>query len=344
VSNITDTRDAKVVKVFWFFFSKKNTFLPGITPPFHPATVGCRRKTWRRAIARIAAVREGRQLVHRLPNSLRRMRDPDAAAASRLEALAALSAGLGPAEDDAVGVLLGACLPPEGDGPALLRPLWAEEAMHRAQAMLRLFVALRRQARPGQRLTRHLEHALAAQLAGNFRALSAAPGGAPLPCSGLLREVARDLVSLFGPGVGQVALRTEIERVALPAWQRRALVVLASELLANALLHGFRSRPWGRVELTLRVAAPGQAWMRVRDDGIGCVAGRPDPATSVAGGLAALLAGELHIASTRDWPTSAEVVFPLPAPDADRRPERNAIRQNARQSDKTPRRRVITSV
>jgi two-component sensor histidine kinase len=65
----------------------------------------------------------------------------------------------------------------------------------------------------------------------------------------VLREIVRDLVTLFGPTAGDIELHLNIERVALAAYRRRALVLAASELVINALLHAFKGRSGGLIWL-----------------------------------------------------------------------------------------------
>jgi hypothetical protein len=228
---------------------------------------------------------------------------------SGLVSLAHLSAGLPVRGGDAVGVLLAAARPFD-DGFAPLRPLWAEEAMHRAYGTLRLFAALREHetGRPGPEAIRELR--LAMHLASALASLNVT-GPSPLrACSGALREVARDLVALFGPAIGHVSLETDVEPLSLCAYRRRALVLLGSELVTNALLHAFAGRVGGRILLRLGRHAGGLAILSCEDDGVGLTGERPDAARSVAGALADLLEGDIVHRDALGRGTIAEVVFP----------------------------------
>ena len=49
-----------------------------------------------------------------------------------------------------------------------------------------------------------------------------------------------------------VRIDTDIERMALSADKRRALVLTASELVVNALTHAFRGGSGGRIGVSLR--------------------------------------------------------------------------------------------
>lgn len=224
-------------------------------------------------------------------------------------ALAELSARLPNRDGDALAVLLAAARPFD-DRFHTLRPLWVREATHRALGVLELFAALRRRApasRDGageQRLALHLASVLASLETIHLRRI--------VPCSGALREVARDLVALFEPAVGTVVLETDVALLGLAAYQRRALVLLGHELVTNALLHAFEGRDHGRISLRLERVGVGFARLLVADDGIGFVCGRPRRATSIAGDLADLLEGEIQYCSSAGQGTSAELIFSLP--------------------------------
>jgi two-component sensor histidine kinase len=212
-----------------------------------------------------------------------------------------------------VGLLLQASYGADATGQAVLQPLWAEEGMHRAYAMLRLLE--RRSAsdhsRSAARLTEQCDCVLARSLASGYRSLSAGAQGDIVPCSPVLRDVARDLTALFG-GTHGVVVQTEIERINLPSYKRRALVLCASELLINALTHAFdASCSHARLEVSLMQVGTGRACLRVADNGLGFRAGSPKPWLSVAGGLAELLEANLCYPQTGQCETIAEVTFPF---------------------------------
>jgi len=73
-----------------------------------------------------------------------------------------------------------------------LRPLWAEEAMHRAMGFMRLTGAA------GLDRTTRLDHDIARDLAFQFRKLEAGDERRVLPCSAVLRNVIAGLGTLFG--------------------------------------------------------------------------------------------------------------------------------------------------
>jgi two-component sensor histidine kinase len=117
---------------------------------------------------------------------------------------------------------------------------------------------------------------------------------------------------LFGSIVGDVELHVNIERVALPAFQRRALVLAASELVINALFHAFRGRTYGRISLELHAIDTWPARLQVSDDGVGCDDRQIDTGQGIAGGLASLLGSELVYRPRNGHGTTAELILPSP--------------------------------
>ena len=181
--------------------------------------------------------------------------------------------------------------------------------MHRAYRLLQLLQRLRSD-RPGIEHDWHNEHGLAVQLASDFRSLSAAPEYRLVPCSIVLRSVLRGLNALFGPATGDINLRTNIERISLPAYRRRSLVLAAAELVINAIDHAFHGHSDGRIEVSLSRTSRHRARLRVADNGIRH-ADEVDSPASLAGRLGCLLKGRLSYRRDRAWATVAEFVFPL---------------------------------
>jgi two-component sensor histidine kinase len=209
-----------------------------------------------------------------------------------------------------LGVLLDACLD-RGRGRAVLRPLWVEEATHRAYVFVRLLAMGDARSGTADRtpLEAGIELVLARDLASLLKSLETINETAILPTARILRNVIRGLDALFGTVIGEVTLCTDIASVALPAYKRRALVLAAVELVANVFLHGFRGRPGGRIEVTLNLLGPALASLRVTDDGVG-FADRPSTShLGIAGALADLLEGELAY-DRIGGRTTAEIVFP----------------------------------
>lgn len=183
--------------------------------------------------------------------------------------------------------------------------------MHRAYRLLQLLLRLRGR-RQGDRSAWRVEYALASQLAADFRSLSDAEADAMLPCSEVLRNVVRNLGSLFGPTAGDIDVKTGIERVMLAGYRRRALVLAASELLINALSHAFNGLASGRIEVLLQRMTGGCGCLRVSDDGIGYFEEPEATAGSIAARLAGVLEGRLIYRQGCARGTIAEIVFPVP--------------------------------
>ena len=200
---------------------------------------------------------------------------------------------------------------PFDDGFRPLWPLWAQEATHRALCTLRLFEALSHADHGPTPAAGLHERRLALHLAEQIASLHTLDISRVLACSGPLREIARDLVALFGPAAGTITLHTDIAPVSLPAYKRRALALLGHELLSNALAHAFQGRATGRLSLRLALVSPATMRLDVADDGIGFRHGVPDPVTSIAGALTDLLEGELYYLHHGAPGTRAVATFPL---------------------------------
>jgi two-component sensor histidine kinase len=114
--------------------------------------------------------------------------------------------------------------------------------------------------------------------------------------------------SLFG-GPANITLETNIEEAWLPAYKRRALVLAASELVSNALLHAFWGRTAGKIEVGL-TAQDSTACLRVADNGRGFTDASPNLDYGVGAGLAALLEADIAYDRVAGW-TIAEIEFPL---------------------------------
>jgi two-component sensor histidine kinase len=230
---------------------------------------------------------------------------------SRFETMVPLAVGVPSKDWNLLGVLLASVLPIGDGGCEVLRPLWAEEAMHRAFGFLRLVHALsrRRERSAGNSVEAGPEDAIACELAARFRELEASGDREVLPCSAVLRDVVTGLGALFG-GPANVIVTTKIEDVSLPGYKRRALVLTAVELVGNALLHAFVGREGGRIDVELTTLGPRGACLHVADNGIGFTDSSPNLACGVAAGLAGLLETELAYDRLAGW-TTAEIAFPI---------------------------------
>jgi signal transduction histidine kinase len=231
---------------------------------------------------------------------------------SRLEMLAEGAGRLAPRPiGQLLGLLLGTTATQIRSGSEVLYPLWAEELLHRAYNMLRLCQMLEcaRLGRHDYDLSSTIQFALGRELASQYRSLEDGAEDRIVPCSGILRGVVRNLVELFG-SVRDVQLRTDIEPVSLPAYQRRALVLAASELVINALRHAFKGRREGQIIVVLRILNDRRASLTVADDGIGCDMGPVGSEGGIAGGLASLVEADLVYRPCSRAGTVSEITFP----------------------------------
>ena len=234
---------------------------------------------------------------------------------SQFERIASTAAGISVRRVKLLGVLLTSASPASFGGRPVLRPIWATEALHRAYSMVRLVARLERRSpsHDEQSVRLDLEARLGAELAAIFDSLTIARDDELRACSASLRDVARNLVELFGPAIGEVTLVTSVDHLVLPAFRHRALILLVSELIINTLLHAFNGRRAGRVTLELARLSQSKARLAVTDDGnypLGGVPHRPERC-SVVNYLADLLQTELVCRSATGGGMIAVTDIPL---------------------------------
>ena len=229
---------------------------------------------------------------------------------SEFESIVLLSGELPSKDGDLINLLLASARPLNDSGCEVLRPLWAEEAMHRIHGFMRLIGARSRRGSPTRQnpIAAQVEDFAARDLAAKFRELETGAERAVLPCSTVLGDVVSDLGTLFGCPAS-IVLETTIERVSLPGYKRRALVLAACELLCNALLHAFPGHQTGLIEVGLTFQGRRSARLRVADNGIGFGDTPPNLTCGVAAGLADLLEADLAYTRAAGW-TIAEICFP----------------------------------
>jgi len=230
---------------------------------------------------------------------------------SKFESLAVLTHTVPSSARELIGVLLAATVLTGDGGSEVLRPLWAEEVMHRAYGFVRL-VDARNSRRSSPRMSPGfvgLDCIVARDLAARFRELELDGEREPRPCAAILREVVAGLGVLFGRPAGIIVV-TAIEPVSLPSYKRRALVLATTELVFNSLLHAFRGRVTGLIDVCLTVHGTEAASLSVADDGIGFAGARPNLSCGVAAGLADLLEADLAY-DRNDGRTIAQIAFPL---------------------------------
>jgi hypothetical protein len=230
---------------------------------------------------------------------------------SSFEKLALLAESSPPAPGDLISVLLASAVLTNNHGCGVLRPLWTQEAMHRAHYFMRLVDARKclGQLTRDNRAAVGVKDLAAHDLAAQFRKLQRGGERAVVPCALVLRDVVTDLGTLFGYPAN-IALNTKIGSVNLPAYKRRALVLAACELFCDALLHRFAGRGSRLIEVGLTLRGSRSACLRVADNGMGFNGIPPKITCGVAAGLADLLEADLAYGQAHGW-TTAEIVFPV---------------------------------
>jgi len=234
-------------------------------------------------------------------------------AASRFEEMTESAGSISGLRQEILGALLKTTVPLTTGGCPALKPLWRSEAIDRADDMIRLIARLEQTAPLSacDLFAARLERRLALELAGTFQALDVVDDSRVLPCSDLLRTLVRDLIELFGPVAGHVGLHTCVEPIQLPAYRRRALVLIASALVCDALSHGpIPGGDGGMAMLLLRVDAA-RALFRIDMEGWRAPrVGRARPFEMVAN-LASLLEGEPVYRTRAFSGATVEIAFPI---------------------------------
>jgi hypothetical protein len=228
----------------------------------------------------------------------------------RLETLAEAAALLTPRRGAILDLLLKAMSPVRGGDGSVLQPIWVNEAFERAIFIVELLLLLDHRTQDGRRRLPGLriEHQTGIRLAMAFRCVNDLGDRTPQPCSDLLRYIVRDLVELFGPSVGDVAVKLEIERLALPRLQWRALILAAGNLVLRSLFRAFRGRSFGTITVSLRRVGRSSARLVVADDGCDRIGEREADGWAVLDDLAAILDSSFAYIRTDEGGMAAEII------------------------------------
>lgn len=149
--------------------------------------------------------------------------------------------------------------------------VWMQEARHRAANLQHLVANVdylldrgRINSEDRPRMVRR-----AAALLQSYEALTET-GNEPSPCPAELRNIAGGLVEMFGHTIGSIILICDLQRIELAGDRRRALLLVTSELVINALRHAFAGRRSGIIQICLACDhEQDAATMCVADDGVG---------------------------------------------------------------------------
>ena len=112
-----------------------------------------------------------------------------------------------------------------------------------------------------------LDYRVASNLAAAIGELVIVHDNERLPCSAVLRGIVRNLVELFGPVAGNIRIATRIEPLQLAAFKRRALALVAVELISEALANAFRGLDEGHIEVHLTRISRSRARLTVKNSG-----------------------------------------------------------------------------
>lgn len=147
--------------------------------------------------------------------------------------------------------------------------LWRADAIHRAKNMAQMTASLVEVAENPTRGWLPPEvTSQARRLSRAYEELSVADEAhAPVPCAALLTDIATRLADIFGRS-RQIVMTVCAQPVLLPPDVRRALILIGSELVINALKYAYPSGSGGTISVSLG-ARFGEVEMTVEDDGVG---------------------------------------------------------------------------
>jgi two-component sensor histidine kinase len=188
-------------------------------------------------------------------------------------------------------------------GRPVLWPLWADEMVHRTYVTIHLTALLMSNLRLEHNgpMRFELDYRVASNLAAAIGQLVIARDNERLPCSAVLRGIVRNLVELFGPVAGGIRIATRIEPLQLAAFKRRALALVAVELISQALASAYRRLDEGHIDVHLARISRSRARLTVKHSGRNQPACVPQACQPIGQDLASLL--------------EAEIVYGIPALD-----------------------------
>ncbi len=146
--------------------------------------------------------------------------------------------------------------------------LWRADAIHRAKNMAQMTASLANLAEHPSR--RWFSEDLVVRTRGLARAydeLGTDCGSSDMvPCVPLLATIAVGLAQIFG-SARDIAVSIDADTVLLEPDMRRALILMCSELIINALKYGYPRGTGGTIRVTLRNASTGLS-LEVENDGV----------------------------------------------------------------------------
>lgn len=176
-------------------------------------------------------------------------------------------------------------------------PLWRSDAIHRAKNLAQLTLSLAHLAEhPSRRWLAEDLVTHSRSLARAYEELGTDAGpGQMLPCVPLLTEIATRLTLIFGHA-RDITIVIDAAPVSLVADMRRALILMCSEMVINALKYAFPVASGGIIRISL-INEEERLSLVVEDNGVGT-------AIQCSGGqgsaLLAMLSNVLGASVTRD--------------------------------------------
>lgn len=201
------------------------------------------------------------------------------------------------------------------------RDVWAADSLHRINNLAQLaaslgHVAKRLPAKAGRAGVIAALIAKGEALARDYAELGTCDGDeTPVACREPLRRIVCGLVDLFGEPK-RIGLCFNGAELALPGDQRRALILIASELVVNALKYAFPAGRPGMIEVSLW-SDGGEIQLVVQDDGVGMSGSeRVGTGSSLIHQLGAILGASVGRASS-EYGHRVWVRFPAVVGDAE---------------------------
>jgi PAS domain S-box-containing protein len=132
-----------------------------------------------------------------------------------------------------------------------------------------------------------------------------------------MKDLCGQLLLSYGPVANRVKLENRVTRIGLPLEHAVPCGLIASELVSNALKHGFPGERTGTVVVGLDQADGRMLVLSVHDDGMGLPSGLDPDRTSTLGlqlvsRLATQLGGQLEVDSSHGVGATFRVIFPVP--------------------------------
>jgi PAS domain S-box-containing protein len=132
-----------------------------------------------------------------------------------------------------------------------------------------------------------------------------------------LKDLCGQLLLSSGPVASRVTLEYHVAQIGLPLEQAVPCGLIVSELVSNALKHGFPGKHTGRIVVGLDPTGEQTLILSVRDEGVGLTSNFDSASTSTLGmqlvsGLAGQLGGQLEEDASWGPGAAFRVVFPVP--------------------------------